>query len=107
MTIFDMKFYGVASTFLASKPEIQISLNEQDIVEKPNRSNTCFVATVLRKFEGHDYIVKVETKNGEYECISMFEPELCYDVPISRWCGCQRSEIPEKIMECYIRHLNG
>ncbi len=105
ISIFDMTFYGAYKDMIISRPVIRIYASKEERRKNLSPEIEWFTATVHKSLWGKEYVVKLERKNAPCEYIQLFDSETSYCEKTSRWVQCQRSDIPEKIMECYLKYI--
>ena len=105
--IFNLTFYGIQEEYGVATPKVEVSLSKTIRDRMVSEKNVSFTAEILPEHRGKKYVIKAVTDAGEICYISLFNPNEYYDEDKRRWDYCNWTHIPCKILECYVKHLNG
>lgn len=104
VSIFYMTFYVAVEDGGTAKPKMEVSLNS---LKRVGGLRELFTATVRSQLYGEEYVLELKSEAMDgCEYVPLFKPDRRYSLADSKWVKCRKSKIPEKIIECYIKHVN-
>ena len=106
-SIFDLTFYGWLADNGLRAPSVEISLFRGDAERVLVDDGIPFTAIVLKEYKGNKYVIKAVAEDDEIYYIPLFNANMYFDERKRRWLTCNESPIPNKILKCYIKYLNG